>query len=197
MMSTPYARNGHAVYDEDPDWQASLDYANDQERWPQTPRTPCANPDCDQLCVSLFCSESCREATEGPDHDDALACEGQTPTAETSSSARGTVGVLEGKNGHDVFRLPEAPVSMNVHIPVGGRDVLVTLRGTDEREVLARLERLLARYPVEAPRPAQPPAKGVCTIHNVAMKLNEKEGRTWYSHKVGDDWCKGKAVTHG
>ena len=75
MMSTPYARNGHAVYDEDPDWQASLDYANDQERWPQTPRTPCANPDCDQLCVSLFCSESCREATEGPDHDDALASE--------------------------------------------------------------------------------------------------------------------------
>jgi len=31
-----------------------------------------------------------------------------------------------------------------------------------------------------------------CSIHNCEMKKYEKDGRTWYSHKVGDSWCKGK-----
>jgi hypothetical protein len=31
-----------------------------------------------------------------------------------------------------------------------------------------------------------------CTIHKVEMKKWEKEDRSWYSHKVGDEWCKGK-----
>ena len=31
-----------------------------------------------------------------------------------------------------------------------------------------------------------------CPIHNCEMKRWEKDGRVWYSHKVDDDWCKGK-----
>lgn len=38
---------------------------------------------------------------------------------------------------------------------------------------------------------APPAAEGHCPIHNVAMKQYTKEGRSWYSHKVGDAWCKG------
>ena len=50
--------------------------------------------------------------------------------------------------------------------------------------------------PVEEPTvpmvPLAPPAaEGHCAIHNVPMKQYTKEGRSWYSHKVGDAWCKG------
>lgn len=31
-----------------------------------------------------------------------------------------------------------------------------------------------------------------CPIHQVQMKRWEKNGRTWYSHKAGDEWCTGK-----
>ena len=34
-----------------------------------------------------------------------------------------------------------------------------------------------------------------CPIHNVAMKRWEKNGRVWFSHKVGDQWCTGKVKT--
>ena len=31
-----------------------------------------------------------------------------------------------------------------------------------------------------------------CPIHGCAMKRREKDGQVWYSHKVGDEWCRGK-----
>ena len=62
-MSTSFSRNGHAEYD-DSDWQASIDYINDHQRFPRDQRTPCANPDCAALSAALFCSERCREQVE-------------------------------------------------------------------------------------------------------------------------------------
>jgi hypothetical protein len=92
---------------------------------------------------------------------------------------------------------PERPVSMNVHVPVCGRDVLVTLRGTDEAAVLARLETLLAKYPIEPTQaaPEQAHGEGWGHIHATQMRFNPgKNGsRGWFSHKVGETWCKGKA----
>ena len=32
----------------------------------------------------------------------------------------------------------------------------------------------------------------ICPIHQVAMKCFQKNGKTWYSHKVDDGWCTGK-----
>ncbi len=82
-MSTTFSPNGSVRYSQadEQDWAAWLDYAADQERWSRDQRAPCQSPDCDQLTEALFCSESCREQAEGPDHDDALECEGQTPTS--------------------------------------------------------------------------------------------------------------------
>jgi len=31
-----------------------------------------------------------------------------------------------------------------------------------------------------------------CPIHSVTMGKHEKNGATWYSHKAGDAWCRGK-----
>jgi hypothetical protein len=60
--------------------------------------------------------------------------------------------------------LPEAPASVNVHLTVGGRQVQLTLRDSDESRLLARLDAILERFPV-ADKPARhhaavPPAWG-------------------------------------
>ena len=90
--------------------------------------------------------------------------------------------------------LPEAPASINVRVTIAGREVQWTLRDTDESRLATRLEALLARYPV--PTPTSPPAstqgKDWCQQHGIAMQENHKDGRTWWSHKTTDGWCKGR-----
>ena len=103
--------------------------------------------------------------------------------------------------------LPEAPCSVNCHVTIGGRQVQVTLRGQDETEVLTRLEALFARYPVaqipattQALSPQQhnaaamhKPVTDFCQIHNTAMQLNTKDGRSWWSHRKPEGgFCKGR-----
>jgi hypothetical protein len=93
--------------------------------------------------------------------------------------------------------LPEAPASVNVRVQIGGRECQVTLRGMDELEVLARLERLLARYPVpDAPAPApQAPAVralGWCAVHHVQMQQHTNAKGSWFSHFIDGRHCKGR-----
>lgn len=90
--------------------------------------------------------------------------------------------------------LPEAPASVNVHVEIGGRQVQLTLRDTDESRLLARLDAVLQRFPlVVKPTDTQaPPAEGWCAKHGLAMRQNHKDGRSWWSHKTADGWCKGK-----
>jgi nucleoid-associated protein YgaU len=105
--------------------------------------------------------------------------------------------------------LPEAPASANVRVTIAGREVQITLRDADETRLLARLEAVLAQFPV-APKP-QPQAPlspqqhhalamhrpitqtGWCAVHNVQMQHNDKNGRSWWSHRTADgQWCKGR-----
>jgi hypothetical protein len=103
--------------------------------------------------------------------------------------------------------LPEAPASVNVRVSIGGREVQWTLRDSDEARLAVRLEALLARYPVpQAATPAQPLSAaqhgalaqhkartGYCAVHETAMQLNTKDGRSWYSHRLPEGgFCKGK-----
>jgi hypothetical protein len=85
--------------------------------------------------------------------------------------------------------LPEAPASVNCYVTLGGRQVQVTLRGTDEREVLARLEAVLARYPrpttpADAPAPSTPAPAGdaapTCPAHGVRLHPSTKRAGSWY-----------------
>jgi hypothetical protein len=89
--------------------------------------------------------------------------------------------------------LPEAPASVNVHLDLGGRQVQLTLRDTDEGRLLQRLDAVLQRFPlVVQPSDTQTRPEGWCTKHGVPMKLNHgKNGSTWYSHKTAEGWCKG------
>ena len=99
----------------------------------------------------------------------------------------------EQPQGEPVLALPEAPASCNVHVTLAGRTVQVTLRDSDEQRLLARLETLLQRFPAEEkPEGEQAPPEGWCSKHGVQMKLNHKDGRSWWSHRTADGWCKGK-----
>jgi len=83
--------------------------------------------------------------------------------------------------------------SVNVYLELGGRQVQLTLRDSDEGRLLERLEAVLQRFPMPA-APAAPgtPAPAVdeaarCRTHGVAMTLNHgKDGSTWHSHKTAE-----------
>jgi len=88
--------------------------------------------------------------------------------------------------------LPEAPASVNVHLTIGGRQVQLTLRDSDEGRLLARLEAVLQRFPLPEQAPAQ--GEGWCSRHNVQMAQQTKQGRVWWSHRTPEGhWCKGGA----
>ncbi len=90
--------------------------------------------------------------------------------------------------------LPEAPASVNVHLELAGRQVQLTLRDSDETQLLQRLDAILQRFPlVVKPTDSQAPAAvGWCHKHGIQMRQNHKDGRTWYSHWTEAGWCKGK-----
>jgi hypothetical protein len=88
--------------------------------------------------------------------------------------------------------LYEAAASVNVRVQVAGREVQWTLRDSDEGRLATRLEALLERYP--APQPvAQTASQGqdLCPLHHVPMQTNQKDGRSWKSHRTAEGWCKG------
>jgi hypothetical protein len=87
--------------------------------------------------------------------------------------------------------LPEAPASVNVRLVLDGREVQLTLRDSDETRLLARLEAVLARFPLPT-TPSTAPGEGWCSRHTVQMKQTTKDGRSWWSHKTDQGWCKGK-----
>lgn len=92
--------------------------------------------------------------------------------------------------------LPEASVSITLKATLHGHEVLVTLRGVDFASVKAQVEQASEWLKVQTP--AQPPTQGTgqpegwCRKHGVQMKLNHKDGRSWWSHRTAEGWCKGK-----
>jgi hypothetical protein len=98
-----------------------------------------------------------------------------------------------------------APCSATVTVRLAGKEVLVTLRGTDDAEVLARVAQVLARYPdptsasqpfahVGAPRTSPPPAGTTpqCPQHGA---MRQGKGGHWFCPcKTADGaWCATKA----
>jgi hypothetical protein len=88
-----------------------------------------------------------------------------------------------------VVPLPEAPASVSVRLPVAGHDVQWTLRDTDETRLAARLDALLARYPVEGQSPAVaapvPQTVPMCKYHG-AMKPSTKSKGFYCPAKMAD-----------
>lgn len=101
--------------------------------------------------------------------------------------------------------IAEAPVSCNALVQVDGHQVQLTLRGVDEKEVLARMSAVLmllnpgapqlppvqdATAPTEerAAAPQAPVAPPAWCHHHQALMRQGKFG--WY-HQVGEKYCNG------
>ena len=101
--------------------------------------------------------------------------------------------------------MTEAPASINFNvIDNDGYQFQITLRDTDEMELMARTGKMkvwLQQKNIVPVGKQQQPAQddgfpaadpGYCSIHNTQMKERGSGNDTWFSHKVGDDWCRGE-----
>jgi hypothetical protein len=90
--------------------------------------------------------------------------------------------------------LPEAAFSLTLKGKMGGQDALLTVRGMTAAEFTHNLQAV--RGLLDSPQAAavpDAPGKGYCAKHQIHMTHNEKDGRTWYSHRLPEGgFCKGK-----
>lgn len=109
----------------------------------------------------------------------------------------------------------EAPASWNVKYNLLGFDCQLTLRDASGAALLTKAGVALAKLVELGATPtvsvhngngngkAAPAAAPIldngqpdpawCSIHGCAMSRHEKDGKVWYSHKVGEgEYCKGK-----
>ena len=114
-------------------------------------------------------------------------------------------------------QMAEAPASWNTrYISPEGFECQLTLRAESGSELMEKVNSAIAYLQTHECTPFtynrrgnrgsvnnKPPngnksgqdqadAPSWCPIHECEMKRWEKDGRVWYSHKVDDDWCKGK-----
>jgi hypothetical protein len=103
---------------------------------------------------------------------------------------------------------PEALFSLTLKGYIDGHEALLTARGQTPAEFKANLEQIRGlldarpqpQTPVQPLSPQQHNAAAMhkrvsdfCPVHNVAMTLNTKDGRSWYSHRKPEGgFCKGR-----
>jgi hypothetical protein len=98
--------------------------------------------------------------------------------------------------GDTPYPLGQRSLPYTLKATLHGHEVMVTLRGTDFASVKAQVEQASQWLKVQAPAqpPTQSPAhpEGWCSKHGVPMTQNHKDGRSWWSHRTADGWCKGR-----
>jgi hypothetical protein len=91
--------------------------------------------------------------------------------------------------------LPEATFSLTLKSRLDGQEALLTVRGQTAEAFKANLQAIRGLLDQPAPPPV-PPApsqdQSWCAKHGIQMQRNTKEGRSWWSHKTAEGWCKGK-----
>jgi hypothetical protein len=91
------------------------------------------------------------------------------------------------------------------YIDPSGFECQLSLEGSSGIEVLKKaesaIERLkeaqcssIVRVPTSTPDKEEEKKEDehLCPIHQIPMKLWQKNGRSWYSHRWNGSWCKGE-----
>lgn len=98
----------------------------------------------------------------------------------------------------------EAPASFNVaYCTPDGFSCRLTLRSDNGKDLLEKAGTALT-FLIEhgcTPETNNHRNSNVqgkqCPIHQCWMKLYQKDGKSWYSHKTDDGWCYGKTKKEG
>jgi hypothetical protein len=86
---------------------------------------------------------------------------------------------------------PEALFSLTLRGKLDGIETLLTVRGMTPEAFQRNLQAV--RGLLDAPPvPAATQGAGWCQQHGVQMQQTTKQGRSWFSHKTTDGWCKGR-----
>lgn len=100
--------------------------------------------------------------------------------------------------------LPEAAFSLTIKGTIGGHEAMLTVRGQTAQAFAANVAAIrgmldaVTAPSAQAAAPASTPAapvetpEGWCPIHDVQMKHQSNQRGSWWSHKSGDTWCRGK-----
>ena len=89
------------------------------------------------------------------------------------------------------------PFSLTLKGTLDGHEALLTARGQTAAEFRRNLQAIRGlldapQVPQAGPTLPNHGAEGWCSLHNVGMKENVKDGRRWFSHRHEGQWCKGK-----
>jgi hypothetical protein len=88
---------------------------------------------------------------------------------------------------------PEAALSCTIEGLLDGHKTLLTARGQTPEEFLRNLKAVRGLLDPATPPVVEGPIKDFCVQHKVRMYLNQKDGRSWYSHRTPEGtFCKGK-----
>jgi hypothetical protein len=93
----------------------------------------------------------------------------------------------------------EAPASWNTsYVTASGFVCRITLRGENGKDLLQKAGVALAFLiengyePEKRHSQERHPRTKHCSIHKCSMKSYEKDGQTWFSHRLHDgNWCTG------
>jgi hypothetical protein len=141
-------------------------------------------------------------------------CEASTFAADQPASCKHQVALLIHRKAQQLQRefapkrqLPEAPVSLNTHVSIEGRQVQLTLRGFSAGTVLdgfaslmRQLEGSASAAPTPLPETPPPPAPRVpstpplCPRHKRAMKPSKFDGGGFYcaARESDSSYCREK-----
>ena len=84
----------------------------------------------------------------------------------------------------------EAPCSVNTRLLLGGQEIQLTLRDSDEKRLLVRLADVLAQFNQNAPSVVNH-EDHLCPIHRVVMPERQGKYGKFRSHKTQSGWCTG------
>jgi hypothetical protein len=124
------------------------------------------------------------------------------PTPPTSPEATMPPAPAEADALHTLpaspqWHVTEAPAACTLKFPLGGLDILYTMRDVSDAALFARLRRILPRLQEKVTTPpgtdaAPAEATPRCSLHHVPLKRYRKGDQVWWSHKLADGtWCKG------
>ena len=93
------------------------------------------------------------------------------------------------------WAVEEAPASCCLKLQIGMIEMMYTMRDCDDDTLFARIRRVLPKLmeKLGSEAPSSQSDAQLCAIHQVPMRLHNKNGESWYSHQTPDgQWCRGR-----